>query len=114
MNIPEPKYNNKEVLIHCMKREPHSLIFDEGFINYDEKTVNNLCDDLEKNHEYLTKLFKKTPLLFTSLRENALPKIKEREEMEMALFIANSLVWAAIFYHHAEKLNDKNKKYLEE
>jgi len=35
----KPKYHNEQVLIHCMNREPHSLIFDEQFINYVRATL---------------------------------------------------------------------------
>jgi hypothetical protein len=77
-----PKYNNEKILIHCMNREPHTLIFDHDFINYRDFEVLGLCEDLILNFNYLSSLAgndKKTQMIIT---------------------IANSLVWSALFYHH--------------
>jgi len=86
-----PKYNNEAVLIHCMNREPHSLIFDYDFINYDEKTVLELCEDLETNFDHLT----------------SLPGITE--EITKVITIAQSLVWAGLYQHHEDIVPDKYK-----
>jgi len=86
-----PKYNNEAVLIHCMKREPHSLIFDKDFIKYDEKTVLELCEDLETNYEYLTSL------------------ANDNNEMQMIITMANSLVWAGLFHVHNDFVPQKYK-----
>jgi hypothetical protein len=89
--IKPPKYHNEAILIHCMKREPHSLIFDEDFINYDEKTILELCEDLEKNYQYLCLL----------ARRNA--------SVGLLITMAQSLVWGALYHHH----NEITEKYKE-
>jgi len=89
--MEKPKYHNEGKLIFCMNREPHSLIFEQEFINYDDKTVLELCEDLETNFDFLT----------------SLPGINE--SMESAITIANSLVWAALFQHHKDKIPEKYK-----
>jgi hypothetical protein len=89
--MKKPKYNNEAILIHCMKREPHTLIFDKDFINYDEKTILGLCEDLETNFNYLV----------------SLPGLTK--ELEITITAANSLVWAALYFHFNEIVPDKYK-----
>ena len=89
MNIEEPVYKNNEVLIFCMKREPHSLIFDRDFAEYDEKTVLELCEDLETQFEYISKV-----------GEN------DQKFIDMMTW-AQSLVWAGLFHHHNDIVPEK-------
>jgi hypothetical protein len=91
----EPKYNNEQVLIYCLNREPHSLLFDEQFINYDTKTVLELCEDLETNFDYLISLVEKA---------------EDQESMARSITIANSLVWASLFRHHNDIVPEKYKQ----
>ena len=107
--IKQPHYKNEAVLIHCTKRTPHSLIFDEDFIKYDEKTILDLCEDLETSYKYLCDVFSKTPLQLNSLNSNALPQIKEREQMQQAVDISFGLVWAGLYYHHNDIIPEKYK-----
>lgn len=91
----KPKYHNEQVLIHCLNREPHSLIFDNQFINYDEKTVLELCEDLETNFYYLISLVEKA---------------EDQESLSRTITISNSLVWASLFYHHNDIIPEKYKQ----
>ena len=91
----EPKYHNEQVLIYCMYREPHSLLVDEQFINYNEKTILELCEDLEVNFDYLI---------------SVVEKAKDQENLFKNITIANSLVWASLFDHHDYIIPDKYKQ----
>jgi len=91
--MKEPKYNNEAILIHCMKREPHSLIYDHEFINYRDFEVIELCEDLEKNYEYLSSL------------------CKANKEMQQVILMANSFVWAGLFFHHNDIVPEKYKQF---
>ena len=91
----KPKYNNEQVLIYCLNREPHSLLFDEQFINYDKKTVLELCEDLEANFDYNISLIEKAD---------------DQESLSRTITIANSLVWASLFYHHNDIIPEKYKQ----
>jgi hypothetical protein len=95
--MKQPKYNNEQVLIHCINREPHSLIFDKEFIEYDEKTILELCEDLETNFEYLIMQIEKSD---------------KQEELSKTITIANSLVWAGLFHHHNDVVPEKYKSEL--
>jgi hypothetical protein len=91
----EPKYHNEQVLIYCINREPHSLLVDEQFINYNEKTILELCEDLEVNFDYLI---------------SVVEKAKHQENLSKSITIANSLVWASLFHHHDNIIPDKYKQ----
>ena len=91
----KPKYNNEQVLIYCLNRKPHSLLFDEQFMNYDEKTVLELCEDLEVNFDYSISLIEKSD---------------DQESLSRTITIANSLVWASLFYHHNDIIPEKYKQ----
>jgi hypothetical protein len=91
----EPKYNNEQVLIYCMNRKPHSLLFDKQFVNYNKKTILGLCEDLETNFNYLISLIEKAD---------------DQESLSRAITIANSLVWASLFYHHNDIIPKKYKQ----
>jgi len=92
-----PKYNNEAILIHCMKREPHTLIFDHDFINYRDFEVIGLCEDLETNYEYLVSEIKRV-----------LPE-KDQEQMINTITVVSSLVWAGLFHHHNNIVPEKYK-----
>jgi hypothetical protein len=91
----KPKYHNEQVLIYCMNREPNSLLFDEQFINYNVKTILELCEDLETNFDYLIGL---------------LEKVINQESLARTITIANSLVWASLLYHHNDIVPEKYKQ----
>lgn len=91
----KPKYHNEEVLNYCLNREPHSLICDEQFINYDEKTISELCEDLETKLDYLI-----------SLLENS----EDQESSSITITTTFSLVWASLFYHHDNIIPEKYKQ----
>lgn len=93
--IKKPNYHNEEVLIHCINSEPHSLLFDKKFISYDEKTVVNLCEDLEANFDYLIALLEHS---------------KNQESLSRQITVANSLVWASLFHLHEEFVPEKYKQ----
>jgi len=99
--MEKPKYNNEQVLLHCINREPHSLIFDEQFLNYNEQTVLELCEDLETCYNYLVKKF-----------ENAPKHIKEFADVIQGITIANSLVWAGLYHIHNDIVPEKYKTEL--
>ena len=96
LKIKEPKYRNKEVLLYCLQKPPHGLLVDELFVNYDKKTVVDLCEDLEVNFDY-----------FISIVKNE----KDHHNLLKPIEIAQSLVWASLFYHHEEFIP---KKYIQE
>ena len=93
--IKKPNYHNEEVLIHCINSEPHSLLFDMQFINYDEKTVLELCEDLQTNFDYLIALLKHS---------------NNQESLSRQITVANSLVWASLFHIHEEFVPEKYKQ----
>jgi hypothetical protein len=91
----KPKYNNEQILIYCMNRKPHSLIFDEQFINFKKNTILELCEDLETNFHYLISLVE---------------KVDNQESLSNTIIIANSLVWASLFYHHNDIVTEIYKQ----
>ena len=91
MNIDEPKYNNQEILIYCMKREPHSLLFDKTFLNYDKKTIIELCEDLETQFDWIEKVAG-----------------DDNNFLDMMIY-AQSLVFAAIYHNFNDILPEKYK-----
>ena len=93
--IEKPNYHNEEVLIHCINSEPHSLLWDEQFIDLDEKAVVNLCEDLEANFDYLIALLEHS---------------KNQEHLARSITIANTLVWASLFHIHDEFVPEKYKQ----
>ena len=95
----EPKYHNKDILIHCINRQPHTLIFDANFINYDELTILQLCEDLETNYNYLESEIKRV--------------LPEHLQKQPTMFIleASSLVWAGLFHCHNEIVPKKYKQF---
>jgi hypothetical protein len=91
----KPKYNNEAILIHCMNRVPHSLIFDDDFKNYESKIIKELCEDLDANFDYLISIVSKS---------------NGQEFLSKSITIANSLVWAAIFHVHNDILPEQYKE----
>jgi hypothetical protein len=89
--IEQPKYNNEQILIHCMKREPHTLIFDHDFLNYREFEILQLCEDLEANYNYLIKI------------------AENHEDIKTMVTIAQSLVWGALFHVYNDIIPEKYK-----
>ena len=91
----EPKYHNKQVLIYCLNKKTHPLLFNKQFINYNKKTVIELCEDLEVNFDYLI-----------SLIENE----KDQLKFSKTASTAHSLVWTSLFYHHNDVIPEKYKQ----
>lgn len=97
--IKKQKYHNEAILIHCIKREPHTLIFDNDFINYRDFEIVQLCEDLEANYNYLESEIKRV-----------LPEHLQSEPL-ITLLSASSLVWAGLFHCHNDIVPQKYKEH---
>lgn len=106
--IPEPKYNNEELMKRFIKSEPHSLLWDYEFKELSKEKVVALCEDLDAFWNWFEKVCKNTPLQVTL--HGGRKEIDERNELENAIAISCGLVWAALYFHHNDSVPEKYKE----
>ncbi len=107
--MTEPKFKNKDNLIHCLNRP--FCYFDEQLEAYSKKEVLDLISDLDKFQDYMMKIIEKEPFgdaeFFSTFKMKLFMENKVKQRLEIVSLVTN--VWSGIWHFHESIVPEKYK-----